>query len=229
MSPTAQAPRSLLYRSNPRSAPVTAPVTKPGTKTRFSGTGKRAGGEIPLRSVTRKLGAHADRSVHGGGCTALEGPTGMPVPGGRQPPPPGGPGRGAAGTGGRSRRDPPHRLTSPRSPAPRRATPQRVRGQHPPRRGFSPRRSRRPGPAERAAGGAGGGRGLAHLLARQPEHLRRRRRHGRAARVPRRRVYLRPAPGPAPRPPRAPPCSSSRRLIGARGLGPTHPDVCDAF
>lgn len=61
-APMAQ--QRLLYRANPRAAPVTAPVTKPRTKPRFFGTGKRAGGEeIPLHSVTRKLRAHADRSV----------------------------------------------------------------------------------------------------------------------------------------------------------------------
>lgn len=72
----------------------------------------------------------------------------------RQPPPPGGPGRGAAGTGGRSRRDPPHRLTSPRSPAPRhtaagpRATPAP--------QGVQPPEKPPPGPRGEGGGRRGG-------------------------------------------------------------------------
>lgn len=48
-------------------------------------------------------------------------------------------------------------ITSPRSPA--RATPQRVRREHPPIRGCSPTEKPPPGSAERAAGGAGDGPG----------------------------------------------------------------------
>lgn len=133
-------------------------------------------------------------------------------------------GAGQPAPGRRSRRNPPpsHLTPLPRPP-PHRG---RSAGNTRPAGGSAPRRSCRPAPRR---GQRGAARGLAHLLARQPEHLRRRRRHGRTVRAPRRRAYLRPAPGPALRPPRAPPCASPHRLTGARSFGPAHHGAASAF
>lgn len=143
----------------------------------------------------------------------------------RQPPPYGGPGReehhrgaGPAGTPSSPHPAPP--------PAPHRSgSAENTR----PAGGSDPWRSRRRPPRRGQREARAAAPGLAHLLARQPQHPRRRRRHGRAARAPRRRVYLRPALGPAPRPPQAPPRSSPHRLIGVGGLGPAHSGVGGAF
>lgn len=121
--------------------------------------------------------------------------------------------------GRRSRRDP--LITSPRSPA--RATPQRVRREHPPRRGFRPAEKPPPASAERAAGGTGGGprprsppRPAAPAPPQEPPPW------PRGARPP---LPCLPTPRPRPRPAPAPGSAPSypHRLIGVGVSAPPTP------